>query len=57
MNPYVAEIKKDLVSRFIVNGYETYMGFYFKLSCELREAPHREKYNLNKLRHELNNKQ
>ena len=30
---------------------------YFRLSCELREALHRKKYNLNKLRHELNNKQ
>ena len=37
--------------------YKISPTLYFRLSCELIEAPHRKKYNLNKLKHELNNKQ
>ena len=32
MNPYVAEIKKDLIPRVIVNGYQIYMGFVHETS-------------------------
>jgi hypothetical protein len=34
--------------------YKMSFGLYFKLSCELRE--HCKKYNLNKIKHELNNR-
>ena len=32
MNPYVARIKKDLVPRVVINGYQTYMGFVHETS-------------------------
>ena len=32
MNPFVAGIKKDLVPRFIINGYNIYIGFVHETS-------------------------
>jgi hypothetical protein len=34
--------------------YKMSLGLYFKLSCELKENG--KKYNINKFKHELNNK-
>ena len=36
--------------------YKISPTLYFRLSCEIREARHKEKYNLNKFKHELNSK-
>ncbi len=32
MNPFVARIKKDLIPKVIVNGYQIYMGFVHETS-------------------------
>ncbi len=49
---------RDMEKPFIEDRiYKISPTLYFRLSCELREAPSRKKYNLNKLRHELNSKQ
>lgn len=45
------EIEKPVLNDFV---YKISLGLYFKLSCELRE--HCKKYNLNKIKHELNNR-
>ena len=47
MNEREDPVPDDLV-------YKMSLGLYFKLSCELRK--HCKRYNLNKIKHELNNR-
>ena len=49
----IRDIEKPCINDRI---YKISPTLYFRLSCEIREAIYKERYNLNKLRHELNSK-
>lgn len=49
----IKDIEKPCINDRI---YKISPTLYFRLSCEIREAIPKERYNLNKLRHELNSK-